>query len=126
MKAVIGDYLKKRIKPLLPTLKERKRYLAFEVISDEKLNFNQIASQITYKSRELLGNIGAGKAGINVLKETWNQNKQRGLIRVNHKWVHQLKSCFLFINKIDGKNAVIHSLGLSGILKKAKSKYIAG
>ena len=55
MKAVIGDYLKKRIKPLLPTLKERKRYLAFEVISDEKLNFNQIASQITYKSRELLG-----------------------------------------------------------------------
>ena len=47
MKAVIGDCLKKRIKPLLPTLKERKRYLAFEVISDEKLNFNQIATSWT-------------------------------------------------------------------------------
>jgi ribonuclease P/MRP protein subunit POP5 len=118
--------LKKRIKPLLPTLKEKKRYLAFEVISDEKLNFNQISNQITYKSKEYLGILGSGKAGIQVLKESWDYKKQRGIIRVNNKWVHQLKSCFLFINKIDGKNTAIKSLGLSGILKKAKSKYIAG
>ena len=56
---------------------------------------------------------------------SWNPKKQRGIIRVNNKWVHALKSCFLFINNIDGKNAIIKSIGLSGIIKKAKSKYIA-
>ena len=117
--------MKKRIKPLLPTLKEKKRYLAFEVISDEKLNFNQIQKQIIYKTKELIGNLGAAKAGINILKETWNSKKQKGIIRVNNKYVHQLKSSFLFINKIDGKNAIIKSIGLSGVIKKTK-KLIAG
>ena len=117
--------MKKRIKPLLPTLKEKKRYLAFEVISDEKLNFNQIADQIIYKTKELFGNIGAANAGIQILKETWNSKKQRGIIRVNNKWVHQLKSSFLFINTIDQKNAVIKSIGLSGAINKMKN-LIAG
>ena len=125
MKAVIGDYLKKRIKPLLPSLKEKKQYLAFEVISDEKLTFNQIANSITYKSKEFLGNFGSAKAGIQILKETYNSKKQRGIIRINNKWVHQLKSCFLFINKIDGKNAIIKSIGLSGVINKTKT-LIAG
>jgi len=118
--------LEKRIKPLMPTLKEKKRYLAFEVISDEKIDFRQAENQILSKSKEFLGALGSAKAGINILKDCWNPEKQRSIIRVDHKWVHQLKSCFLFINKIDGKNAVIKSIGLSGILKKAKSKYIAG
>jgi len=115
--------LTKRIKPLLPTLKEKKRYLAFEVISDEKLTFNQIANQIQDKSKEYLGLKGTANAGIQILKETFQKNK--GVIRVNHKYVHDLKSSFLLIKKIDGKNAVIKSLGLSGTINKMKN-LIAG
>ena len=117
--------MKKRLKPLLPTLKEKKRYLVFEAISDENITFNQIADQIDEKSKKLLGLFNASEAGIQLLKETWNSKKQRGIIRINHKYVHQLKSCFLFINDIDGKEAVIQSIGLSGVINKAK-KLIAG
>ena len=117
--------MKKRLKPLLPTLKEKKRYLVFEAISDENLTFNQIADQINCKSKEFLGLLDSSKAGIQILKETWNSKKQRGIIRVNHKYVHQLKSCFLFINDINGKDAVIQSIGLSGVINKAKN-LIAG
>ena len=112
--------MEKRIKPILPTLREKARYLAFEVISDQKTDFRQIESQILYRSREFLGMLGMAKAGIQVMKDNWNAENQRGIIRVDHKWVHQLKSSFLFINKIDGKNAIIKSIGLSGMINKMK------
>jgi ribonuclease P/MRP protein subunit POP5 len=112
--------LEKRIKPILPTLREKARYLAFEVISDQKIDFRQIESQILYRSREFLGTLGTAKAGIQIMKDNWNAEKQRGIIRVDHRWVHQLKASLLFANKIDGKNVIIKSIGLSGAINKVK------
>ena len=86
--------MKKRLKPLLPALKEKKRYLAFHIISDEKISFNQAAIQINSKANEVLGILESAKAGINILKETWNPKTQKGIIRVNNKYVHHLKSSF--------------------------------
>lgn len=92
------------------------------MISDEKINFNQIANQINIKSKELLGLLETSKAGIQILRETWNPKTKKAIIRVNNKYVHKLKSCFLFINNIDGKDAVIQSIGLSGNISKIKKK----
>ena len=109
----------------MPTLKEKKRYLAFEIISEQKIkDFREVSDQIMSKSLELVGNLGVAQAGIQILKEKWNPALQRGLIRVNHKHVDKLKAALTFIEKINNKEVIVKSIGVSGMLNKAEEKYL--
>lgn len=114
------------IKPLLPSLREKKRYLVFEIISDDKItNLNSISNAILDSCHNFLGEIGMAKAGLLILDDKYNKEKQRGIIRVNNKMVNHLKGSLCFIKQIDNKQVIIKSVGVSGILKKAKDKFIA-
>lgn len=116
---------KKRIKTLLPTLKEKKRYMAFEIVSEQKINdFKAVSDAIMSKSLEFLGQLGVAKAGIQILPDCWNPKSQRGLIRVGHKNVDELKASLTFVQKIDNKDVILKSVGVSGILNKAKERYL--
>ena len=110
------------MKPLLPTLREKKRYLAFEIITGTKISFDEISKSINKTVLEFLGTLGASKAGIIIMKDKYR--KQKGLIRVSHRHVNQLKSALMFITKINNKNVIVKSVGVSGILKKAEAKYL--
>ena len=64
---------KAKIKPLLPSLREKKRYLAYEVISRNRFDGAFPASkEILNASNELLGSLGMAKAGILALNDKWN------------------------------------------------------
>lgn len=116
---------KVRIKPMLPTLRECKRYVAFEVISPKKIKDSRVVfSQIKDSCRGFLGASGMSKAGI-LFIDKWNEAKQRGLIRVNYKHVNDLKASFTFVREIEGNEAIVKSVGVSGILKKAEKRYLA-
>jgi len=124
MKTVMVVEIKKRMK-LLPTLKEKSRYLAFEVIADQKIqDFNDVSKEIQEKSLLFLGQLGLAKAGIMILPEKWNMNLQKGIIKVNHKHVDELKSALTLIEKINNRKIIIKSLGVSGMLNKAEQKYL--
>jgi len=115
--------IKKSIKTVLPTLKERKRYLAFEIVSKSAINDSkQVSENILTKSHEFLGVLGMSKAGIQTLK--YNKANQRGLIKVNNKHVDELKAALNFVKDINGKDVIIKSIGVSGILKKAQERYL--
>ncbi|RLE38858.1 hypothetical protein DRJ17_02785 [Candidatus Woesearchaeota archaeon] len=111
-----------RVKPILPSLKEKKRYLAYEIIADKRIDAQSAEDVITKTSLDYLGALGYGEAGIQVLKETHDNN--RGLIRVGHKHVDRLKAALIFITKIKNQNVIVRSLGVSGVIKKAKEKYL--
>ena len=116
---------KAKIKPLLPSLREKKRYLAYEVISRNRFDGAFPASKaILNASNELLGSLGMAKAGILTLNDKWNAESQRGILRVNNSHVDNLKASFVFVKNIEGKEAVIKSVGVSGILKKAQQRYL--
>lgn len=107
----------------MPTLKEKKRYLAFEVVSDKGINdLKAVSDEIMAKALELVGNLGLAKAGIQILK--YNKSLQKGLIRVNHKHVDELKAALTFIKKINNKEAIVKSIGVSGMLNKAEERYL--
>ena len=113
--------IKKGLKSLLPTLKERKRYLAFEVISKEKIgNFSSISSAVWAKTKEFLGELGLAKAGIWLLPDKWNSSKQTGIIRVSHKHVNELKASLALIKNIDNFPVIVRSIGVSGMLNKTE------
>ena len=114
-----------KLKPVLPSLREKKRYLVFEVISKEKIsNFSLVYGTIINCSLQFLGRFGVAKAGIIPLENKWNPKLQRGIIKIGHKQVDNVKSALMFANKIDNQDVIIRSLGVSGILKKAEKRYI--
>jgi ribonuclease P/MRP protein subunit POP5 len=110
------------MKPLLPSLKERKRYIVFEVIARSSMKERDVSDAITQSLHEYIGDLGMAQAGLQFIK--WKNNK--GIARVNHTSADLLKASFTFIRSIKNKKAIVRSLGTSGILIKAQKNYMAG
>lgn len=113
-----------KIKPVLPSLREKKRYLAFEVISKKPVKeFSDISRVIWQSLLNFSGVLGASRAGIWLLSDKFNKDKQKGLIKVNHKHVDLLKAALCTIKQVNKVDVIVRSIGVSGILKKT-SKYL--
>lgn len=113
---------KKGIKSLLPSLKERKRYLAFEIISESRItDFNAVSSEIIYNTTKFISEYGLAYAGIQVLPDKFKNNK--GIMRINHKYLDHSRAALALIKNIGQQDAAVRSLGASGTLKKAE-KYV--
>ena len=62
--------MNEKIKPVMPSLREKKRYLAFEVISKQKVeDFNKVQESIMGSALEFIGHLGMAKAGAIILKD---------------------------------------------------------
>lgn len=108
-----------KLKPLRPTLKERKRYVVYRV---EGASAVEVTPVIQQACLTFMGVLTASKAGIMFLQN--QSNGPYGIIRVAHTYVDELKASLLHITNIDGKPVAIDAIGVSGILKKAKEKFI--
>ena len=108
---------------VLPSKREKKRYLAFEISSESRI------SDIKAVSAEILKAIssflGSAKTNLKVFTDIWSPQKQRGIIRIGHKYVEQLKQALTRIKDLAGQKVTIKSVGLSGTIKKAKMRYLA-
>ncbi|MDD5331626.1 MAG: Rpp14/Pop5 family protein [Candidatus Nanoarchaeia archaeon] len=106
----------KKLKPLIPTLREKKRYLVYEIYSNE--NLTNLKTEILNSIRKFLGSFGLAKAGIQIV-ETKNN---KGIIRVNNKELNNLKTALILTNKINQKDVYIRPIFVTGLLGKAKIK----
>ncbi|MBI2658683.1 hypothetical protein HYX05_01090 [Candidatus Woesearchaeota archaeon] len=114
-----------KLKPVLPSLREKKRYLVFEVISKQKINdASQVSSAIWNASSQFLGQLGTAKAGLMILNNKWDQKLQRGIMKVSHRHVDAVKAALVFANKIGNEDVIFRSLGVSGILRKAENRFL--
>ena len=104
------------MKPLLPTLKEKKRYLVFEVVSKKPVKLNKV--ELMNKIHDFLGILSSSKAGIQLIKTKGN----RGILRVSHKYVDHLKSALLFIKDLSDQDVILNTVTVSGILKKVEQR----
>lgn len=104
------------MKPLLPTLKERQRYIVYEVISAHAMQ--DISDTLLQRLSELLGVFGMADAGI--LSVSYDMKTQTGILRCNHDQVHRVKAALLMVTHLGRTQVVIRTHGVSGILKKVK------
>ena len=117
--------VKTKLKPVLPSLREKKRYLVFEVISKERIkSAEDVSSAIWNASLQFLGKLGTARAGIMSLNNKWNTELQKGIIKVSHKHVDAVKAALIFADKVNNTDVIFRSIGVSGILRKAESKYL--
>jgi ribonuclease P/MRP protein subunit POP5 len=127
IKAELGELrVKMKLKPILPSLREKKRYLAFKIMSEDKIgDFQPVLNALNTSIYSFMGELGAAKAGILPMADKYDNVNQTGIIRVSHKYVDELKSALMLIKEINGNQVIVKTAGVSGILKKA-GKYIGG
>jgi len=114
-----------KLKTLMPSLKEKKRFVVFEIISDKQIkDFKAVYQAIWQKSNEFLGKIETARAGLWLLADKWDENKQKGILKINNKYLDKIKAVFTMITNIDKQKVIMRSVGASGILNKAEQKFM--
>ncbi len=117
-----------KMKPMLPSLREKKRYLVFEILPENKevkiTSFFDVNRAVWDACLAFLGELGTSKAGIMLLKDKWDAKKQRGIVRVDRKYVDHVKTSLALVKKVNGEKALIRCIGVSGVLGKSEKKYI--
>lgn len=97
-------------------MREKKRYVAFEVKSEKKLSSQAIEKNILHAFSHYAGLIGQARAGIQFMRKLCDEHK--GVIRVTPKFTDALKASFVFVTQIDGVTACVWSTITSGSLAK--------
>jgi len=117
-----------KLKILPPTLRNDKRYLSFEAISEIPLNRDDIISLVWESSLNFHGECKTSKFDLWIMK-VWNiksmdKNIIKGIIQCNRNEVNSVRAAILLISKFRGKHVVFHTLGISGTIKSAIKNFI--
>ncbi|MFH0870686.1 MAG: Rpp14/Pop5 family protein [archaeon] len=107
---------KPKVNILRPCMREKKRYLAYELMSDKPLQ-RDADRQLIARINDLLGVFNTSKAGIMPVK--YNPEKQRGLLKVERKFVDFVRACFVMIKSLNNQEVLIRTLYVSGMLNRA-------
>jgi ribonuclease P/MRP protein subunit POP5 len=110
-------------KPLPPTLRERNRYIAFELISDVKFRRDEVVNAVWNSALGFLGESGMARSSLWLMD--WDEKKQRGILKVNHVSVEQVRAALALLKDINKKNCIFHALGVSGTVKKTREKFLS-
>lgn len=110
-----------KIKPISPSMREKKRYVAAEVITQGIYDNRAVQRAIIDSYTKLCGSMGAARAGLLFLKD---RTKTRVLMRVSTKELNNLKMSLTLVKQIGQKPAIIQCVGVSGTLKKIREKYM--
>ncbi len=114
------------MKPLLPTLREKKRYLVFEMVSERQLPWDAVRSAIEAGVLRHVGELGYARAGVQLLAEHWHAESSRGMLRVSHTSLDEVRSSLGLVREAGGAPVIVRSVGASGILGRAVERYLGG
>jgi len=106
-----------KLKTLIPTLRQKKRYILFKINGENKFNFKEISEGLIEEIILYIGIIDFGKHGVWLLKDQFNENKQIGVLKVSTKLKDKLIGVLNIINKINNKQICIEIINVSGTLK---------
>ncbi len=106
------------MKNLLPTLREKKRYLVFEVLGDATCSSSIAAVDGSFSS--LFGSLESASANIKAVKSAG----RRCMVSVGRKQVDKLKASLAMVKSINNRKVILRSVGVSGALNAAVSRYM--
>jgi ribonuclease P/MRP protein subunit POP5 len=112
------------MKVLPPTMRENKRYLAFELIAEGNamISRDDLIRELFSASGTLLGDLGSSEC--NIWLFAFDDNK--GVISCERAHVSQTRAVLATITHVKGKRVLLHVLGVSGTVRGATKKYLEG
>ncbi len=119
MKAPIKD---DKLKPLQPTLRTKKRFIRFSIESPHKFSFKELSESLTEELIVLLGAIHLGKAGVWILRDVFDFDKQEVVMKVSVSYKEELVGVINLINKLQGYDVALRIKRVSGTLKGVRKE----
>ena len=110
------------MKVLPPTMRENKRYLAFELITDGQVSRDELIREIFSASGSLLGDLGSSECNIWLFAF----DDLKGVVSCEREHVWQTRAALATITNVKGKRVSFHILGVSGTVLRATKKYLEG
>ncbi len=107
-----------KLKALLPTLREKKRYIVFEAFGKGEISQKAAVQSLMDGLQRFLGEFGMAKAGVILLKD-WHGN--RGIVRVAHTQVDVVRAAVMLAK---GKDFMFKTLAISGSLEKVRKRFM--
>ena len=109
-------------KTLPPTLRDKQRYIAFQVIGERAFKKDEIKRAIWDASLKTLGELGTAKAKVWFIK--FDEKSQTGILRCDRKYVEEMRFALTMLTQINGSKAIVRTLGVSGTIKRLKMKFL--
>lgn len=103
------------MKPLLPTLKEKKRYLAYEIATQAPLRVD-CSRTLIQEIKRMLGLFDSAAAGLQSI--SYDLGKQQGVLRIATRSVPKVRAALTLITHVNNIDVRITTKGVSGILRK--------
>ncbi|BAA30588.1 ribonuclease P protein component 2 [Pyrococcus horikoshii] len=113
----------RKLKTLPPTLRDKNRYIAFEIISDGDFTKDEVKELIWKSSLEVLGETGTAIVKPWLIK--FDPNTKTGIVRCDREYVEYLRFALMLVSEFNGKRLIIRTLGVSGTIKRLKRKFLA-
>jgi ribonuclease P/MRP protein subunit POP5 len=107
-----------------PSAREKKRYVVYEIKSKDGFLFKDVKKSILDACYRYIGEFGVNKSRLFIIENTYLKNEKRGIFRCTNRQLKDVKECITMIKEIEGKKASIEIIGVSGIIKKAKHKFL--
>lgn len=104
----------------LPTLREKKRYLAFEAKAEQALTRQELMKEILNSTYSLFGDVGCCEIAPMLV----SYNGKYGILRCSREKTTEARAALACINNIKGARVSILVLGISGTIKGAMEKFI--
>lgn len=113
---------KKQPKILLSSLREKDRYIKFQVISEEPISYSDLEQAIWNQFLDTFGEFGVSKTNMWLMKNLYNPESQIGVIRCNNKSVSQVIAGLGLISRLGDNRVIFKILKVSGTIKGLKLK----
>jgi ribonuclease P/MRP protein subunit POP5 len=108
---------------LSPNLRERRRYMAFQVLCKTDIPPSDIAGAIWHSILNFLGEMGTAQAEVWLVKSVYDEKNRMGLIRCGHTAVEHVRAALALVSRIGDVPVTIKVIGISGTISAARKKY---
>ncbi len=106
----------------LPSMKEKKRYVTFSIISDKRVAYPDVKGAITDSVINWMGEKGLSESNLKVIRNLWNDNSKEGWLSCTPSSVDDVKVSLALIHQIGDSKVIIRTLRVSGTIKSGKEK----
>jgi ribonuclease P/MRP protein subunit POP5 len=112
-------------KMLPPALRSQKRYLIFEVLSEQPVKYEELANAVLGSAINFLGELGSSEAKIWMIQSLYDGELQRGAIKCSNNYVEQLRASLSLVSFVGETKVILRIIGVTGTIKSAKFKYLS-
>ena len=109
---------------LPPSMRPPKRYIAFEVVSEQPIIYGELVNAIWTTAMEFLGEVGGAEANIWFVHNMYDSKHQTGMVKCRHDNVEKVRTVLSLISVVGETKCLIRIMGVTGTIKSAKTKYL--